>query len=228
MQLRMIRQFGRLLKTDNSRLMKKIYLWDKYLNETEQITTWSHEIKSILYENNLNQVYDSQQIFPVKDIVKQLEESLLKNQQIIVENVCRTKPKLQTFVTFKNFESLSPHVYKPLTFLERKTISKARLGILPISLETARYVRPVLPEEQRLCYCESGEPETEFHVLFICEKYSNLRQLWVDKVTKPDNFDAMSRSDQFKIVLNEPSNVKYTAQFLIDMLDLRRLLNNLY
>ena len=50
----------------------------------------------------------------------------------------------------------------------------------------------------------------------------------MDKVTKPENFDTMSRSDQFKIVLNEPSNVKYTAQFLIDMLDLRRLLNNLY
>ena len=228
MKLRMIRHFGRLLKTDNTRLMKKIYLWDKYLNETEQITTWSSEIKSILYENNLNQVYDSQQIFQVKIIVKQLEESLFKKQQIIVENVCRTKPKLRTFVTFKDFQTISPHVYKPLSFIERKTISKARLGILPIRLETARYVRPIVPEDQRLCYCTTGEPETEYHVLFICEKYSNLRQLWMDKITKPDNFDTMSRSDQFKIVLNEPSNVKYTAQFLIDLLDLRRLLNNLY
>ena len=228
MKLRMIRHFGRLLKTDNTRLMKKIYLWDKYLNETEQITTWSSEIKSILYENNLNQVYDSQQIFQVKIIVKQLEESLFKKQQIIVENVCRTKPKLRTFVKFKDFQTISPHVYKPLSFIERKTISKARLGILPIRLETARYVRPIVPEDQRLCYCTTGEPETEYHVLFICEKYSNLRQLWMDKITKPDNFDTMSRSDQFKIVLNEPSNVKYTAQFLIDLLDLRRLLNNLY
>ena len=50
----------------------------------------------------------------------------------------------------------------------------------------------------------------------------------MNKITKPDNFDTMSKSDQFKIVLNEPSNVKYTAQFLIDMLDLRRLINDLY
>ena len=41
MKLRMIRHFSRLLKTDNTRFMKKIYLWDKYLNDTEQITTWS-------------------------------------------------------------------------------------------------------------------------------------------------------------------------------------------
>ena len=169
MKLKMIRHFGCLLKTDNDRLMKKIYLWDKYLNDTEQITTWSSEIKSILYENNLNQVYDSQQIFPVKCIVKQLEKSLLEKQQILVENVCMNKPKLRTFVTFKDFKSISPHVYKALSFLERKTISKTRLGILPIRLETARYVRPVVPEDQRLCYCNCGEPESEFHVLFICE-----------------------------------------------------------
>ena len=81
--------------------MKKIYLWDKYLNDTEQITTWSSEIKSILYENNLNQVYDNQQIFPVKLVVKQLEESLFKKQQALVENVCSIKPKLRTFITFK-------------------------------------------------------------------------------------------------------------------------------
>ena len=155
-------------------------------------------------------------------------ESLYKKQQILVENVCRNKPKLRTFVTFKDFKSISPHVYKPLSFLERKTISKTRLGILPIRLETARYLRPVVPEEQRLCYCNSGEPESEFHVLFICEKYSNLKQLWMNRLTKPDNFDAMSKPDQFKIVLNEPRNVKYTAQFLIDMLDLRCLLNDLY
>ena len=109
---------------------------------------------------------------------------MLEKQQILVENVCMNKPKLRTFVTFKDFKSISPHVYKALSFLERKTISKTRLGILPIRLETARYVRPVVPEDQRLCYCNCGEPESEFHVLFICEKYSNLRQLWMHKLTK--------------------------------------------
>ena len=145
-----------------------------------------------------------------------------------MENECRNNPKLRTFVTFKDFGSTSPHVYKPLSFMERKTISKARLGILPIRIETARYLRPVIPEEQRLCYCQNGEPESEFHVLFICDKYSNLRQLWMNKLTKPDDFDTMSKPDKFKLVMNEPRNVKFTAQFLIDMLDLRRLLNVLY
>ena len=52
MKLKIIWHFGPLLKTENDRLMKKIYSWNKYVNETEQITTWLGEIKSILYENN--------------------------------------------------------------------------------------------------------------------------------------------------------------------------------
>ena len=50
----------------------------------------------------------------------------------------------------------------------------------------------------------------------------------MNKLLKPENIDAMSNPDKLKITLNEPCNVKYTAQFLIDILDLRRLLNNLY
>jgi hypothetical protein len=203
-------------------------LWDKYLNESQQIISWTSEVKSVLYDNNLHHVYDAQQIFPVKSIVKQLEESLYKKQLVQVENVCMHKPKLRTFVTFKDFKRLPPHVYKPLTLLERKTTSKLRLGILPIRIETARYLRPILPEEQRLCYCKNGEPESEYHVLFICEKYDHLRQIWFESLSKPENFNILPNQEKFKITLNDPNNVKYTAQYLIDMLDLRRLLNNLY
>ena len=227
-KLKMIRHFGRLLKTPEHRLMKRVYNWDKILNESQQISSWSSEIKYILYDNNLSHVYDSQLMFPVKSTIKQLEESLFKNQLEIVENECRAKPKLRTFVTFKDFKNISSHIFKPLSFLERKTISKIRLGILPIRMETARFLRPIVPENERFCYCQSGEIESEYHVLFICEKYANLRQIWLNKLNKPENFSILSSEDKFKIVLNEASNVKYSAQFLIDMMDLRRLLNDLY
>ena len=95
-------------------------------------------------------------------------------------------------------------------------------------METARYLRPILPEHQRLCYCNSGETESEYHVLFSCVKYHNLREVWLHKLTKPADFSTLPSHEKFKTVLNDPNNVKFTAQFLIDMLDLRRLLNNLY
>ena len=62
---------------------------------------------------------------------------MLSKQQELVQTECQGKPKLRTFVMFKDFQTLPPHVGKPLSFIERKTISKLRLGILPIRLETA-------------------------------------------------------------------------------------------
>ena len=74
-----------------------------------------------------------------------------EKQQDLIKTECENKPKLRTLLLFKDFQTLPPHVGKPLSFVERKTISKLRLGILPIRIETARYIRPILPEDQRLC-----------------------------------------------------------------------------
>ena len=167
-------------------------------------------------------------MFPIKNIVDKLKSSLFLKQQIEVEVECRNKPKLRTFILFKDFQNIPAYIFKPLSFLQRKIISKARLGILPIRLETARYLRPPLPEDQRLCYCDSGEVESEIHILFSCYKYDSLRQSWLTKLSLPDNFLLLNINDRLKLVLNEPANVKYTAQFIVDILDLRRLINIQY
>ena len=76
----------------------------------------------------MSHIYDDEQIFPVKSVVLKIQNSM-KNKQI--ENAmiaCNDKPKLRTFVTFKDFKSISPHMTKPLSFIERKMISKLRLG----------------------------------------------------------------------------------------------------
>ena len=125
-------------------------MWDHRLNETKQVYILCSEIKCILYENSQSHVYDMQQIFPVKDVIPQLKMSMLSKQQELVETECQGKPKLRTFIMFRDFQTLPPHVGKPLSFIERRTISKLRLGILPIRLETVRYLKPVVPENQRL------------------------------------------------------------------------------
>ena len=227
-RLKMIQHFGRIMRTPRHRLMYRVFMWDRQLNETQQVNTWCSEIKSILYENSLNQVYDMQQTFAVKELTAQLKISMLSKQQELVQTECQRKPKLRTFLMFKDFQTLPPHVGKPLSFIERKTISKLRLGILPIRLETARYLRPVVPENERLCYCNSGEVESEFYVLFKCQKYNTLREAWLSKLTKPENFSHLPPQDKLKLALNIPENVRHTAQYLVSVMDLRRKLNKQY
>ena len=153
----------------------------------------------------------------------------MKLSQIdLVKHECEQKPKLRTFLTFKDFNSISPHVGKPLSFLERKLTSKLRLGILPIRMETARYLRPVIPENQRFCYCNSGEIESEIHFMFYCPMYSELRANWINKIDTSNEFSSLEPCEKFKVVLNRPENVRHTAQFIIKSMELRSILNKQY
>merc|ERR1712208_17151 len=117
---------------------------------------------------------------------------------------------------------------KPLSFLEHRIISKLRLGILPLRIETGIYLRPIVPENQRTCYCNSGQVESEYYVLFQCQMYKKLREAWLNKLVKPDNFDNASPQEKLKTVLNESENVKHTAQFILSLMDQRRRNNTMY
>ena len=101
-----------------------------------------------------------------------------------------------------------------------RMISKLRLGI---PLETARYLRPVVPEHERVCYCGSQQVETEVHVLFNCSVYDDLRVAWMKNLCVPDTFNELALDKKLKIVLNIQENVKYTAKFIISLIDLRVL-----
>ena len=152
----------------------------------------------------------------------------MKLKQVeLLKAECQQKPKLRTFLTFKDFGTLPPHVGKPLTFLERKLVSKLRLGILPIRVETARYLRPVIPENQRLCYCNNGEIESEFHFLFTCPSYKELRHNWLEGMDIRD-LTNMEPCEKFKLVLYHPENVRQTAQFVVKAMDLRSKSNLKY
>ena len=63
--------------------------------------------------------------------------------------------------------------------------------------------------------------ENEFHFLFICNLYDQLRNDWATKLQLPANFSNFDQSEKLKIVLNDHNNVKLTTQFIIDAYDLR-------
>ena len=65
------------MKTPSNRLMRRVYSWDQHLNNTGQIISWSSEVKSILYDANLHHIHNAQQMFPIKEIVKQLNTTFL-------------------------------------------------------------------------------------------------------------------------------------------------------
>ena len=56
-QLQMVRHFHRMNKMDDGRLIKKVFLWDKSLNDSGLVHTWSSEVQDILHRNGLDNIY---------------------------------------------------------------------------------------------------------------------------------------------------------------------------
>ena len=112
-------------------------------------------------------------------------------------------------------------------------MSKIRLGCLPLSLETGRYCVPRLPEDRRICLLckrdsESPEIESECHFLFACNSYLNERNAWFEAMTLPVDFESLPIDEKLKIVLNEPLNIKATANYIVAaFLERQRILNDM-
>ena len=57
------------------------------------------------------------------------------------------------------------------------------MGILPIAIETGRFIN--LPPTERLCkICNSGDVEDELHFIFDCETYNTERESFFQRVNE--------------------------------------------
>ena len=229
-KMKMLRQYHRIVKMSNNRLTKKVFLWDKQLNETNVVFSWTNEVKAIFESCNLLNIYNSNSIFPLKATIKKVKTAFLAEQQNFLRAECSDKPKLRTFVKFKDYNVLPSYITKPLSFKQRKFIAKLRLGSLDIRIETGRFSQPRLEENERLCtVCNLNDPlqglnpqiENETHFLFICSLYDQIRGDWMSKMQLPVEFNNLTVNEKLKVVLNDHNNVKLTSQFIIDAYDLR-------
>ena len=98
-----------------------------------------------------------------------------------------------------------------------------RLSNLSIRIETGRYERPKLALNLRYCPAcnDRAAIEDEFHLIFQCASYNEIRTIWLSKLQLPENFHLLENSEKLKIVLNKTENVKFTGQFILDAYNYR-------
>ena len=123
---------------------------------------------------------------------------------------------------FKEFGSVPSYILKPMFC--RKYLALTRLSNLAIRIETGRFERPKLDASQRFCSaCADGVSiEDEHHLIFQCVTYNELRLSFFSKLKIPENFAEIEPSEKLKIESNNPENVKFTAQFVLDAFNYRR------
>ena len=223
-QMKMVRQYHRILKMENGRLTKSILIWDKQFFADHKLPTWSSEISSIFKNYDMQYFTENLDLFPLKETIVALKTQMKIKHGSDLQKKCQPMPKLRTFVKFKEFSKTPSFLLKPLSFIQRKYLNKFCLSCLELKIETGRYLH--LPENERVCEVhdsclEQALPESESHFLLFCPAYSSLRQKWLSKLELPENFQLFSLDKKLCTLINDANNVKQTAQYIIDAFNLR-------
>ena len=234
-QIKMLRFFFRMKNMNNSRLTKKIFLYDQHFTSVNpNFTTWSKEISQLKSQNNLTTAVNN---FGPKDVCSLLYDSLLKNDIAMFRRDCLSSAKLRTYNSLFSpnvaHSAVTAYTRHILTFHHRKRLAQLRLGCLPLRVETDRFVRPIVPSDQRFCLqplclnTVSSLPddekyvEDEFHFLNNCCQYEQLRNVMFSSIDVL-GFSDFSDREKFIYLLTARPAVKPVSQFIINALEKRQ------
>jgi hypothetical protein len=161
----MIRFWNRMLKMDDTRLTKQIFMWDHNIANNN----WNTEVKQIFEELSLDNKFYNREIADADLLgteIKKYEETCWRER-------CLSKPKLRTYHKIKQTLETESYVKCNLNRKERSLLAQLRFGILPLKIETGRFEN--LPLENRICeLCRLNKTEDETHFLFECEVNNNI------------------------------------------------------
>ena len=125
---------------------------------------------------------------------------------------CTNVPKLRSYIKFKTCFKTEKYLTLNLIRNERSVMAQIRCGVLPLRVETGRFVGEQVSE--RLCkLCNRGCVEDETHFLLNCQCYTNIHENELGIVL--NNVDASHKSDNDKISILLNGFVRRTAKFLL-------------
>ena len=201
----MLRLWNRLVTMDDNRLTKKVFIHDRNVGTNN----WSREVKYILDEIGLSHHFQSLSVVG------------LTNARECINNYFATKwssdlqtvPKLRTYRSYKTVFGCENYVLLNLDKNEHSVLCQLRFGILPLRIETGRYVGE--PPNARLCrLCESNSIENEVHFLFECERYNVLRQNTLGAILNNDTFPGLTIDQKISCLMQNHTRkiAKYTVK----------------
>ena len=204
--------WNRLMCMNEDRLPKIVFCWDC----TCRGNTWSSNIRSIFVDIDCQNVFISRSQINVNSCWALLYELQCKqwSDKIFV------KRKLQTYVTFKNMYEVEPYVISFINRKHRSYLAQYRCGILPLSIETGRWSS--IPLEDRICkVCESLVVEDEYHFIFHCSLYKDIRDPFLHHVgNNVLNINEMNEVDKMKVFMSKDF-VSYFAKIISEMIEER-------
>ena len=210
--IEILRLWLRFVQMDDHRLTKKVFMWDKKAGKG----SWFSDLKSILKECNLEHLLcdDPLSIMGTSDIVKTARTKLESKQVSSWETDVEKQRKLRFYRLFKTDFKVEPFVTINLPTSHRSLLAQLRYGVLPLKLETGRFIN--LPINERKCiFCDEQVVETEIHFLFECNLYTTLRtKFYAEMEADSKNFSTFSIEDKLNVLFSKSNIIRRFAVYL--------------
>ena len=185
--INLLRFWNRLIKLDNDRLTKKVFLHEYRVNRRG---SWCFFVKRTLASIGMGHIYTHLQECDLALCRQRLQELYILTWSTNVNK----KPKLRTFVQLKLSYKTEAYVKLNLERNQRSILGQLRTGTLPLHIETGRFENKRV--EERVCrICNNGEVETECHFVFHCSYYDDARNDFFSKC----NSDMTNLTDEAKL-----------------------------
>ena len=151
---------------DNGRLTKQVFNFD--FNTCAN--NWSSDVKHIFSTLGINGQFESKTLVDLKVTNGIITQHYRDKWSHDVTNM----PKLRTYKIFKTDFNCEDYMTMNLSKYERSLLCQFRTGILPLRIDTGRYVWE--PVERRTCrFCDIEATEDERHFLLACNLYNDIR-----------------------------------------------------
>ncbi len=138
------------------RLTKRIFIWDYNLCKN-----WCKEVKQIFELIECEEMFTNKLACNLTTVKNKCKDM----QNVEWKHLLSTKPKLRTYVKFKENICTEDCVKHCTSRRKRSLMAQFRIGILQLHIETGRFRDKRINE--RVCLlCNSGEVENELH--FLC------------------------------------------------------------
>ena len=225
-KVEMVRLWCRLIRMDDVRLTKAIFMNDVYNCKNSNLKNWTNEVMCIFEETNQMYLYETETVnFCLSNVLKITEERLLDiHKRTWCYNLI-DYPKLRTYRLFKSDYCIEKYVRGFLNRSERSHLAQFRLGILPLKVETGRYTSPITPIEDRLCiFCNLREIENEIHFMLDCTLYNAEREQLFKEFMLKESILLFSKESMFTTIVCN-SNQRSLARYIIICLQKRNQLS---
>ena len=125
---------------------------------SDQCVNWCSEIKSVFNTIDMIDTYNNKTIANLQMV----KSKLLQYYADDWPNKVLHTPKLRTYVQFKTAYQTEEYIKLNLNRSERSILAQFRCGVLPLRIETGRFVGEK-PEERLCTFCGLRVPEDETH-----------------------------------------------------------------